>query len=174
MRLKGIEKQFWWNFGQIKDSKDIPSEVSGIYGVDDPEFNDDYFAMLTEKVKIMQSIYLKETHITDEGVKHISKLKGLKELTLMKHPKITRASLPYLNQLVDLQYLDIWRTEIILEDMAELDQLKNLKEVNISSCRKTDDDTFPELKHDDISEQLILLEDLFPNCTFYVDFTKYP
>ncbi|TDP00713.1 hypothetical protein [Flavobacterium sp. 245] len=169
MRLKGIEKQFWWNFGQIKDSKDIPEEVSGVSGVDDPEYNDDYFAMLTEKVKIMHSIYLKETHITDEGVKHISKLQGLKSLTLMKHPKITKVSLPYLNKLVDLEYLDIWDTGILLEDLVALDQLKNLKEVYISSARKIED----ELDNDDVLEQLIVLEDLFSNCVFWVDFKKY-
>jgi hypothetical protein len=173
MKLKGIEKQFWWHFRQIKDSKDIPTEVSGIYGVDDPDYNDDYFAMLTDKVKIMHSIFLKETYTTDEGVKHISKLQGLKSLTLMKHPQITTASLPYLNQLVDLEYLDIWDTKIILEDLTALNQLKNLKEVYISSARKTEDGTFPDLDTEQILEHLIVLEGIFPNCTFFVDFKKY-
>lgn len=173
MKLKGIEKQFWWNFGQIKDSKDIPTEVSGVSGVDDPNYNDDYFAMLTDKVKIMHAIYLKETYITDEGVKHISKLQGLKSLTLMKHPKITKASLPFLNKLVDLEYLDIWDTEIILEDLAALNQLKNLKEVCIASAIKAEDGSFHDLDNDQILEQLIVLEDLFPNCVFWVDFKKY-
>lgn len=174
MRLKGIEKQFWWHFGQIKDSKDIPTEVSGISGVDDSEYNDDYFAMLTDKVKIMHAIYLKETDITDEGVKHISKLRGLKSLTLMKHPKITKASLPYLNKLVDLEYLDIWDTGIILEDLAELDQLKNIKEVCIaSSVRIEEGGSFHDLDNEVILEHLIVLKDLFPNCVFWVDFKKY-
>lgn len=172
MKLKGIEKQFWWHFGQIKDSKDIPKEVFGIYGVDDPDYNDDYFAMLTEKVKIMHSIYLKETYITDVSVKYISKLHGLKSLTLMKHPKITKASLSYLNQLVDLEYLDIWRTDIILEDLAALDQLKNLKEFYVSSARKVEE-SFPELDNERIVEQLIALEDIFPDCTIFVDFKKH-
>ena len=87
----------------------------------------------------------------------------------MKHPKITKASLPYLNQLVDLEYLDIWDTEILLEDLAALDQLKNLKEVYISSARKIED----ELDNDHILEHLIVLEGIFPNCTFYVDFKTY-
>lgn len=87
----------------------------------------------------------------------------------MKHPKITTASLSYLNQLVDLEYLDIWDTEILLGDLAALDQLKNLKEVYISSARKIED----ELDNDNVLEQLIVLEDLFPNCVFWVDFKKY-
>lgn len=173
MKLKGIEKQFWWHFRRIKDSKDIPVEVSGLHGVDDPDYNDDYFAMLTDKVKIMHSIFLKETYITDEGVKHISKLQGLKSLTLMKHPKITKASLPYLNQLVDLEYLDIWDTGIILEDLTALDQLKNLKELYISSSIKADDGSFHDLDNERILEHLIVLEGIFPECTFFVDFKTY-
>lgn len=172
MKLKGEEKTFWWHFCQINDSKDIPTEVSVVAGVDDLDFNDHYFAMLTDKVKTIHSVYLKETAITDEGVKHISKLQQLKSLTLMKHPKITKASLLYLNQLTELEYLDIWRTEIILEDLTSLDQLKNLKKVHISSLREGDG-SFPELESEQILEQLIVLKNLFPDCTFYVDHKEY-
>ena len=174
MKLKGEEKTFWWHFCQINDSKDIPLEVSLVAGVDDSDYNDHYFEMLTDKVQIIHSIYLKETDITDEGVKHISKVQQLKSLTLMKHPQITKASLPFLNQLIDLEYLDIWRTNIILEDLTALDQLKNLKELYVSSTRKAYDDSYPELENDRILEQLIVLEELFPKCTFYVDHKKYP
>lgn len=174
MKLKGIEKQFWWHFGQIKDSKDIPMEVSDICGVDDSEYNDAYFEMLTDKVKTIHFIYLKETAVTDEGLKHISKIKQLKSLTLMKHPKITNAALPSLNKLTDLEYLDIWRTGIILEDLPALNQLKKLKEIHVSSARETQDGLFPELNSDQILEYIIELEAVFPSCTFFVDFEKYP
>ncbi|OBW40493.1 Leucine Rich repeats (2 copies) [Chryseobacterium sp. MOF25P] len=173
MKLKGEEKTFWWHFCQVNDSKDIPMEVSVVAGVDDSDYSDQYFAMLTDKVKIIHSIYLKETAVTDEGVKHISKVQKLKSLTLMKHPNITKNSLPYLNKLTDLEYLDIWRTNIILEDLSELNHLKNLKELYVSSLREAEDGTFPKLDNDGILEQLIVLEELFPNCTFYVDFKTY-
>jgi hypothetical protein len=172
MKLKGEEKTFWWHFCQINDSKDIPLEVSVVAGVDDQDYNDDYFAMLIDKIKIIHSIYLKDTAITDEGVKHISKVQQLKSLTLMKHPKITKASLPYLNQLTDLEYLDIWRTEIILEDLVALNQLKNLKKLYVSSLAEIDG-SFPELESEQILEQIIVLEELFPDCTFYVDHKEY-
>ncbi|MGA9213396.1 hypothetical protein [Kaistella sp.] len=144
MKLKGEEKTFWWHFCQVNDSKDIPTEVSVVAGIDDSDYNDDCFAMLTDKVKIIHSIYLKETAVTDEAVKLISKLQQLKSLTLMKHPKITKASLPFLNQLINLEYLDVWRTNIILEDLTALDQLKNIKELHVSSARKEEDDSFPD------------------------------
>ncbi|MFH6987891.1 hypothetical protein ACHRVW_09110 [Flavobacterium collinsii] len=172
MKLKGEEKRFWWHFCKIKDSKDIPQKVPVVAGVDDLHYNDNYFAMLTDKVKIIHCIYLKETAVTDEGVKQISKVQQLKSLTLMKHPNITKASLFYLNQLTDLEYLDIWRTEIILEDLAALDQLKNLKKVYVSSLAEVNG-FFPELENEQILEHLIVLEDLFPDCTFYVDHKEY-
>jgi hypothetical protein len=168
MRFKGEEKTFWWHFCQIKDSKDIPTEVSVVAGVDDPDYNDKYLTMLTDKVKIVHSIYLKETAVTDEGVKYISEIQQLKSLTLMKHPGITKASVIYLNRLTDLEYLDIWRTGIILEDLTALDQLKNLKKVFVSSLVEIDG-SFPELEREQILEHLIVLEYLFPDCTFYVD-----
>lgn len=146
MRLKGEEKQFWWHFAQIKDSNDIPAEVSGIAGVDDPDFNDNYLAMLTDRVKVVHSIYLKETAVTDEGVQHISKIRQLKSLTLMKHPNITKTSLPLLNQLTDLEYLDIWRTGIVLEDLIALNQLKNIKKIFVSSLRESESGTFSRVR----------------------------
>lgn len=173
MKLKGEEKTFWWHFCQVNDSKNIPIEVWGVSGVDDPDYNDHYFAMLTNKVQIVHSIYLKETAVTDEGVKLISKVQQLKSLTLMKHPNITKKSLAYLNKLTDLEYLDIWRTNIILEDLSELNHLINLKELYVSSLREAEDGTFPELDNESILEQLIVLEDFFPNCTFFVDLKKH-
>jgi hypothetical protein len=174
MKLKGVEKQFWWHFGQITDSKDIPFEVSGISGVDDPDYNDEYFEMLTDRIKIIHSINLKETALTDKGLKHISKTKQLKSLTIMKHPGITTEALPFLNELADLEYLDIWRTGIVLEDLVALNQLKKIKEMHDSSARETQDGLFTELDSNLILEQLIELETVFPHCTFFVDFKKYP
>ena len=171
MKLKGAEKQFWWNFGRIKDSKNIPKEISGISSVDSSD-GDETFALLIDKIKIIHSIYLKETEITDEGVKLISEVQQLKNLTLMKHPKITRKSLPYLNKLTDLEYLDIWRTEILLEDVHELNQLKNLKELYVSSVKYEYSD-YSEMDRDRILEEIIKLEEILPNCIFYVDHNRY-
>lgn len=51
----------------------------------------------------------------------------------MKSAGITPKSLPYLNKITNLEYLDIWRTQITLKDIDQLDQLKNLKEFCVSS-----------------------------------------
>ncbi|TXF77226.1 hypothetical protein [Chryseobacterium sp.] len=172
MKLKGAEKHFWWLFAGIKDSKQIPNEIPGFTSIDSM-VDDEYIAILFDRVNIAHSIYLKQTEISDEAVKSISKVKKLTSLTLMKHPKITRKSLPYLNQLTDLEYLDIWRTGVILEDLHELNQLKNLKELYVSATRQAEDGSFPEMEKDLILEKVIELEVIFPGCAIYVDFDRY-
>lgn len=159
MKLKGSEKHFWWNFRQIKDSKHIPHELPGFTFIDDPDLDDDYVAMIAAKVSIVHHIYLKETKITDVGVKFISGFKGLKTLTLMKHEGITKACLPYINKLVDLEYLDVWKTKIRLEDLGELTNLKKLKELYISPNDEED-----ESDRDAILERIIKAEETLPNC----------
>lgn len=167
MKLKGAEKHFWWNFGHITDSKNIPTELPGYTSIDST-CDDEFFAILTAKVNVIHSIYLKETLVSDEGVKHISNIKQLKSLTLMKHENITRACLPYLNKLADLEYLDIWRTGIKLEDLSALTNLKKLKELYVSFNGEE-----READRDIILETLIPIEVLFPGCEIYVDFVRY-
>ena len=161
MKLKGAEKQFWWHFGQITEAKNIPTELPGFASIDSM-VDDEYLAMLLAKVSVMGSIYLKETRVTDEGVKLISNVKQLKDLTLMKHENITKACLPYLNKLTDLEYLDIWRTKIRLEDIWVLKDLKNLKELHISPC-----DEGIEESRDAILENIIKAEETLPSCIIH-------
>lgn len=158
MKLKGEEKQFWWNFRHITDSKNIPTELSGITSIDSTD-GDEFWAILIKRVSIVHEIYLKETWITDEGVKSISKLKQLRSLTLMKHENITKACLPYLNALTDLEYLDVWRTKIRIEDLSVLTNLKNLKELYVSPNDEDDDSD-----RDAILEKIIKAEETLPGC----------
>ena len=78
----------------------------------------------------------------------------------MKHENITKECLPYLNKLTDLEYLDIWRTKIRLEDLTALKNLVKLKELYISAG---DEDDEPD--RDLILEKIIKAEETLPNCT---------
>jgi hypothetical protein len=166
MKLRGVEKQFWWHFGRITDSKNIPTEIPGYTSIDS-ENDDQELALLIDKIKIIHSIYLKDTETTDEGVKWIGQVQQLRHLTLMKHPNITKESLPYLNKLTDLEYLDIWRTKIGMEDLVALTNLKKLKELHVSPNREDADNP------DAILEKVIEIESLFPGCEIYVDHRRY-
>jgi len=163
MKLKGKEKEVWWSLRRIKDSKDIPEEMSGFTSIDDEE-DDEFFAILTNNVKRMGSLYLKQIRITDLTVEYISKLQGLKELTITRQPEITAASLPYINNLIQLEYLDVSMTSIQLSDVHMLKNLVDLKELWTSS----------ELSgSDEILEQVIALEQILPRCKIFVNFNPY-
>ncbi|MDN3607340.1 hypothetical protein [Kaistella yonginensis] len=172
MKLKGAEKQFWWSFRNINNSKDIPEELSGYTSIES-ENDDLHMTFLVQRIKVIHSIYLKETSLTDEGVQWIGQIQQLQSLTLMKHPNITTKSLPHLNKLVDLEYLDLWRTNILLEDLHQLDQLKKLKELYISPTARDQNNNYPNVENDQILEKIIALQEIFPHCVFYVDCIKY-
>lgn len=171
MKLKGKEKNFWWDFARIKDSRKIPLEIPGFSSIDSDD-DDEYFTILFDKVKIIHSLYFKETKITDETVRLISNVQQLKSLTLMKHPNITTQSLLYLNKLTDLEYLDIWNTEITVKDIHQLDQLKNLKELYVASLGY-EFSTHSQMDNELILEEVIKLESILPNCKIYVDHRLY-
>ncbi|WP_316814252.1 hypothetical protein [Pedobacter heparinus] len=158
MKLKGQEKHFWWHFRQITNSRDIPTELPGFTSIDSL-VDDEFMGMLAARVSIVHEIYLKETLVTDVGVKFISNFKELKSLTLMKHENITKACLPYLNTLTDLEYLDVWRTKIRLEDLSALTNLKQLKELYVSAGDEID-----EPDQDVVLEKIIKAEETLPHC----------
>jgi hypothetical protein len=96
--------------------------------------------------------------VTNEGVKYISKLKDLEILYLRNHRKITKASIPFFNEITYLQSLNITKTGITLSDLC--DNLKNqsLKEVFLDS----EDD------EESILEKAIRLKERLPDCSFYL------
>ncbi len=163
MHLRGKEKHFWkCNFG-ISKLADIPLEISGYKSIDS-EVDDQFLFYLTSRVLIIHGIYLKFTNITNEGVKHISKVTALSELTLRDHKDITNECLPYLNKLTDLEYLDILKTKITLEDLPTLSQLQNLKELHISS--ESSDEEY-------LRGQIIAIKKVLPNCIVYINYKSY-
>lgn len=156
------ELYFWKSHFNIHSIAAIPQEMDKYTGIDSDE-DDQFFLYLTSRVPVIHSIDLRCTFITDEGVRYISNLKGLKELSLRNHNKITQESLPFLNQLTDLVYLDLSKTEITLDDLASLSNLQNLKELHIST----------EETKEYIEEKISNLKQVLPNCIFSVNFETY-
>jgi hypothetical protein len=158
MRLKGKAKEVWWNFRQIKDSKEIPLELDMVFAVDSNE-DDDYLFYIIEYVKNIKEIYFKDTCITDDALKYICQTTGLKKLTLAKHQTITNLSLPYLSNLLDLEYLDITHTKINLLEIEIFSKLTKLKEMHLSA---SEEDEILFQKINDLKKQL-------PNCLFFIN-----
>ena len=162
MKKDKKELNFWKSHFNINSIAAIPQEMSRYSGIDSDE-DDQFFLYLTSRIPVIHSIDLRCTFITDEGVKHIGTLKDLKELSLRNHNKITKESLPFLNQLTDLEYLDISKTEITLADVPTLSNLQNLKELHISA----------EETKENILEKISTLKQVLPNCIVYVNHETY-
>jgi Leucine-rich repeat (LRR) protein len=153
MKLKGKEKFFWERNFNIKKVANIPSQIEGIRGIDS-EHDDDFFFYLTSRVHSVGEIVLRCTNVTDKGVDYISTLKNLRQLTLKDHRGITKACLPGINKLTELEYLDISKNDISIEDLYTLTSLKKLKQLFISSDK-------PDRE---IAEELDSLKKHFPGC----------
>lgn len=162
MKKDKKELYFWKRHFNINSIAAIPKEMDKFTGIDSDE-DDQFFLYLTSRIPVIHSIDLRCTCITDEGVKHIGTLKDLKELSLRNHNKITKESLPFLNQLRDLEYLDISKTEITLADVPALSNLKNLRELHISA----------EETKEYIEEKISNLKQVLPNCIVYVNHKTY-
>ena len=144
MKLRGREKYFWERNFNIKSLAAIPEEIDGIRGIDS-EHDDEFFFFFTSRINRVESIHLRCTNVTDEGVKYISHLKNLKQLTLKDHSDITKACLPDLNKLGDLEYLDLSKNNIFPEDFYVLTNLKKLQQLLISTD-KTENEFAGELE----------------------------
>ncbi len=159
MKLRGREKHFWLSNFSIKSLNDIPKEMDRFSSIDF-EHDDEFLFFLTSRVPVIREIYLKSSLVTDQGVGYIVNIQNITQLTLRDHRKITKRCLPDINKLTELEYLDISKTEIALDDLSVLSNLKNLKELYVSS-----ENTNEEY----ISSKLSSLKEMLPNCIVHID-----
>jgi hypothetical protein len=160
MKFSKEEKKFWQRYFRIEKPEQIAREwpMIGGYGFGDDQF-DEYFYFISLRVSIVHEIILKESLVTDDGVKHMSAFQGLRVLYLRKHQEVTRKSIPYFNQMKSLESLNITLTNITLTDLCELLDNQCLKEVFLSS----------EEDEQDIDEKALALKERMPDCNIYLD-----
>lgn len=160
MQLTKEEKKFWQRYFRVEKLGDIPTVWPSIggYGYGDEQF-DDYFYFISLRVSIVHEIILKESYVTDEGVKHMTNFKELRLLYLRKHQAITKNSIPYFNQMKSLESLNITKTNITLTDLFESLNNQSVKEVFIDS----------EENEENILEKAFILKERMPKCNIYLD-----
>lgn len=163
MHLKGKEKHFWRSNFNIGSLAAIPLEINGLKAIDN-ELDDEYLYYVTSRIPTIHILYFKFTLVTDEGVKYISKIQNLWQLTLREHENITNRSIPYLNKLIDLTYLDILKTEIRLEDLPGLFNLQKLKELYVTS---------ENLDREYLLGHVITMKEIIPSCILYINYESY-
>jgi len=158
MKLSKEEKKFWQRHFRIEKLEDIPKEWGTFKRIDSEE-DDDFFYFLSLRVTSILEIHLKETLVTDAGIKHISKFKDLETLYVRNHDKITKESIVYFNEMKSLKSLNLTKTKITLTDICELLNNQSLKEVFLDS----------EDKDENILEKAFELKERMPNCNVYLD-----
>lgn len=99
-------------------------------------------------------VYLKDTLITDKAVEYMKKFENLKSLFIRRHENITKASIPFFNEMKFLENLNVSRTQITLMDLCESLNNPSLKEVCLNA----------EENEENIEEKLLILKERMPNC----------
>lgn len=162
MNLQKQEKKFWQRYFRIEKLDAIPKEWKIIGGVSfgDEQF-DDYFYYISLRVDMVHEIHLKDSLVTDAGVKYMCNFKGLKTLFLRRHDEITKQSIPYFNKMESLETLNITKTTITLTDLTETLYNQSLKKVFLDS---TDHDS-----DENILEKAYILKERMPNCHIYLN-----
>lgn len=163
---KKKELYFWKrHFGIMNNNLDsIPTEVDRLnLRIQDTEVDDQWLRYIAAKIKIVNRIDLDDTLITDEGIKHLSKLESVKELRLKGCHYITNESLDYLNKLTGLEVLHLAGTQIKLNAIEELISLQNLKKLFLSTSDS----------EEIITAKVQALKRLFPQCEIIVNAKSY-
>ena len=158
MNFSKQEKQFWQRHYHFDKPSAIPTDWEQLWSVDGNE-DDDFFYYFALRVSKITDVHLKDTLITDAAVEHMLKFKGLKNLFLRRHDDITKASIPFFNQMENLERLNITKTQISLSDLAEGLDNQSLKQVFLSS----------EGDETEIEEKAFILKERMPNCDIYLD-----
>ena len=103
------------------NSKEIDFHLSG------KDLTDEQLADVTQVEEVIW-LNLKDTKITDAGLKHLANLKNLKKLHL-ERTAVTDEGLANLSELSNLNYLNLYGTKVTDAGLEKLTNLKNLKQL---------------------------------------------
>ena len=112
-------------------SKEIDFHLSG------KDLTDDGLANVAQVEGVIW-LNLKDTKITDAGLKHLANLKGLKKLHL-ERTAVTDDGLDNLAHLSDLEYLNLYDTKVSDAGLDKLAGLKNLKQLYLWKSATTEE-----------------------------------
>ena len=103
--------------------------------------------------------------ITNAGIKHVSKLKGLQQLYLYDCDKINDYALIHISKLRKLQELDLGNCNKITDiGLAHISQLKNLQKLDLANCHKITNTGLLDIAKLKILQDLVLF-----NCCKITD-----
>lgn len=158
MKFSKEEKKFWQTHYHFDKPSQLHENWQQIWSVDGNE-DDEFFYFFTLRVTSIIDVHVKQSLITDKAVEYFTKFEKLENLYLRKHENITKASIPFFNEMQHLERLNITKTKITLTDLYEYLDNQSLKEVFLDS----------EDNEENILEKAIVLKERMPNCNIYLD-----
>ncbi|PIX12053.1 MAG: hypothetical protein COY55_09680 [Flavobacteriaceae bacterium CG_4_10_14_0_8_um_filter_31_99] len=158
MKFSKEEKKFWQTHYHFDKPSQLHENWQQIWSVDGNE-DDDFFYFFTKRLITIQDVYLKDTLITDKAVAYMVQFKELKSLFLRRHDTITKACIPFINQMQQLESLNITKTKITLTDLCDSLNNQSLKEVFLDA----------EEDEKGILEKAFMLKERMPNCDVFLN-----
>ena len=137
------EKQFWRSYFDTSPSE-APSESEFISFNQEERLEDQDMMWLTNRIKRIGRLDLKETDIGDKGVEYLSRLESIEQLNL-KDTLITDACIPYLLTMQDLTYLYISEHPFKAENINKLGSLGKLEYLFFTLDEETGEEDLNDL-----------------------------
>ncbi len=110
-----------WGKGGYYEKHIVVLHLVAIPPLQDAELRDDLAHLEELSWQGRQTLDLRETQVSDQGLVHLSRLRGLQELDL-RQTEVTDAGLEYLKVLAKLRHLNLKGTQVSDEAVEKLQQ----------------------------------------------------
>jgi hypothetical protein len=77
------------------------------------------------------------SQLSDQGLKHLAKLKSLRGLDIFDNKKVTNKGMEYLTELPNLWHLSVYGTAVDTGALPSFKKMKNLKRLVVDGRRLT-------------------------------------
>lgn len=162
MNNKKKEKYFWKKYFNFPDRlEEIPYAIEHI-NLRCTEVDDEDLEYLVSRIMLIEMLDLDETSVSNNGIKQLIKLKGLKELRLKDNYPINNDCIPDLNKMTGLELLHLGSTSITIDGILQLNALQSLKRL-----------LFSMENIENNGEKMLQLKSLLPHCEFIINNKLY-
>lgn len=156
------EKAFWNTYFNFPNAPAGISPAIKRISFNCTEVDDEDLGYLVSRVNVIETLDLELTQISNAGIRAIATLQGLKELKLKDNEPVDNDCIADLNKLTELEMLHVSHTSINIDGLLQLTALQDLKRLFFS-------EDHPEL----ISEKMLQLKAVLPNCEFTINSRPY-
>jgi hypothetical protein len=127
-----------------------------------PDLDDEGLAYQLTHVKGVNMLDLNETEITNASIALLTRLEYINELRLKDCTDIDNDCIADINKITSLQFLHVKDTGITIDGLLQLTALTKLTKI-----------IFSAVDIEAIKENMLLLREKYPNCSFIINSIPY-